>query len=222
MATAPTEPTAPTDKQIALAWFKSGQWKINPKTHGLLYAEDNGLPGRTWVIKTPWKTHHALKRITNAQPIEHVKATYIRLLREVLSWPTDDTTFEPNYSHLEDLFLFRSRAIGVPVQSCTTTSAKFRDPKDTVVFNPLKGAVKRAINQVSNIAAPYRGSTQPATGTAPPLTMPKPTKKKKKKIRTFREEETVKKDQLERGIEATWSTAEVERQVVKKGNVVVV
>ena len=33
---------------------------------------------------------------------------------------------------------------------------------------------------------------------------------------------TVKKDQLERGIEATWSTAEVERQVVKKGNVIVV
>ena len=107
MATAPTEPTAPTDKQIALAWIKSGQWKINTKTHGLLYAEDNGLPGRTWVIKTPWKTHHALKRITNAQPIEHVKATYIRLLREVLSWPSDDTTFEPNHSHLEDLFLFR-------------------------------------------------------------------------------------------------------------------
>ena len=89
------------------------------------------------------------------------------------------------------------------------------------MFKPLEGDVLRVVNKVSNISAPYRGKTtgDASRSVAAPVPDAPVPKKKKKKVRMHRD--TVKKDQLERGIESTWSKKEIERTVVEKNIVVV-
>ena len=53
------------------------------------------------MIKSLWSTHHALKRRIATYPELRIKLTYFKLLKTVLSWPTEDPDFEPDYSLLE-------------------------------------------------------------------------------------------------------------------------
>ena len=133
-----------------------------------------------------------------------IKTQYITLLKEVLSWPTGVAPgFDPDHNKLEDFYLFRAAAIGKPVVR--------RNPDNTKIFKPLKGALLKAVKKESAVSPKHGGKCKGGGCSM----------KTKKKIRMYRDEDTIKKDQLERGIESTWSTQEAQRVIAKKNTVVV-